>query len=113
MKTDYTYTEDMENKNEMKVTNTIITKFAEATNANGKYSLEYNIADGILERVQINVYRKEQLEAIGSLYYDRGNVTLNFPYSSDMVQYIVDAAEYIGIILQNEASGSTSISTDS
>ena len=40
---------------EMKVTNTIITKMAEATSESGKYNLEYNITDGVLERVQITV----------------------------------------------------------
>ena len=101
---------------EMKVTNTIITKMAEATSENGKYNLEYNITDGVLERVQITVYKnaeeEEQPAAIGSIY-DRGSMTANLPYSSDMAQYLADAAECIGTILQEVAAKAAQLSDDS
>ena len=86
---------------EMKVTNTIITKMAEATSESGKYNLEYNITDGVLERVQITVF------------YDRGSMTANLPYSSDMAQYLADAAECIGTILQEVAAKAAQLSDDS
>lgn len=101
----------------MKVTNTIITKMAEATSENGKYNLEYNITDGVLERVQITVYKnaeeEEQPAAIGSIFYDRGSMTANLPYSSDMAQYLADAAECIGTILQEVAAKAAQLSDDS
>ena len=98
---------------EMKVTNTIITKMAEATSESGKYNLEYNITDGVLERVQITVYKnaeeEEQPAAIGSIFYDRGSMTANLPYSSDMAQYL----ECIGTILQEVAAKAAQLSDDS
>ena len=91
---------------EMKVTNTIITKMAEATSESGKYNLEYNITDGVLERVQITVYKnveeEKQPAAIGSIFY-----------SSDMAQYLADAAECIGTILQEVAAKAAQLSDDS
>lgn len=102
---------------EMKVTNTIITKMAEATSESGKYNLEYNITDGVLERVQITVYKNAEEEgqsaAIGSIFYDRGSMTANLPYSSDMAQYLADAAECIGTILQEVAAKAAQLSDDS
>ena len=74
----------------MKVTNTIITKMAEATSESGKYNLEYNITDGVLERVQITVYKNGEEEKkpaeIGSNFYVRGSMTANLTNSSDMSQ---------------------------
>lgn len=93
---------------EMKITNTIITKMAEFNGRSGRYNLEYSITDGMLERVQITVYRSTEAEkqpaAVGSIFYDRGSMTVNLPYSSDMAQYLADAAECIGAILQEVAA---------
>ena len=86
----------------MKVTSTIITKVAEATTENGSYNLEYSITDGILERVQTTAFKpstNEQRIAVGSIYYDRGSITINMPFSSDMSKYVADATRQIESIL--------------
>lgn len=92
----------------MKVTSTIITKVAEATSDNGSYNLEYNIADGVLERVQTTVFKttegSSQRVAVGNVYYDRGSVTVNMPFGSDMAKYISDVVGYIETILSEVAA---------
>ena len=91
----------------MKVTSTIITKVAETTTENGSYNLEYSITDGILERVQTTAFKpstNEQRIAVGSIYYDRGSVTINMPFSSDMSKYVADATRQIESILSEVAT---------
>lgn len=91
----------------MKVTSTIITKVAESTTENGSYNLEYSITDGILERVQTTAFKpstNEQRIAVGSIYYDRGSVTINMPFSSDMSKYVADATRQIESILSEVAT---------
>lgn len=91
----------------MKVTSTIITKVAETTSKNGSYNLEYSITNGILERVQTTVFKpsaSEQRVVVGSIYYDRGNVTVNMPFSADMAKYVADAASQIESILSEVAT---------
>ena len=91
----------------MKVTSTIITKVAEATTSNGSYNLEYSITDGVLERVQTTAFKPSTNEhriAIGSIYYDRGSVTINMPFNSDMAKYVADATTQIESILSEVAT---------
>ena len=91
----------------MKVTSTIITKVAEATSENGSYNLEYSIMDGVLERVQTTVFKPtttEQRVAVGSIYYDRGSVTINMPFNPDMAKYVADATTQIESILSEVAT---------
>ena len=91
----------------MKVTSTIITKVAEATSENGSYNLEYSITDGVLERVQTTVFKPsttEQRIAVGSIYYDRGSVTINMPFDPDMAKYVADATTQIESILSEVAT---------
>ena len=86
----------------MKVTSTIITKVAEATTENGSYNLEYSITDGILERVQTTAFKpstNEQRIAVGSIYYDRGSVTINMPFSSDMSKYVADVCTKLVMLI--------------
>lgn len=86
----------------MNVTSTIITKVAEATSENGSYNLEYNIIDGVLDRVQTTVFKPsttDQRIAVGSIYYDRGSVTINMPFSNEMAKYVADATSQIETIL--------------
>lgn len=94
----------------MKVTSTIITKVAESAGEHGFYHLEYSIADGVLEQIQTTVYKPsegEQRVAVGSIYYDRGSVTVNMPFSGDMAGYVADFSALAQTIL--EAVGSTSM----
>lgn len=99
----------------MKVTSTIITKVAEAVSDNGSYNLEYNIADGVLERVQTTVYKPSdnpaQRVAVGSVYYDRGSVTINMPFNTDMAKYVSDVVGYIGAIL-NDITAAATVATN-
>lgn len=86
----------------MKVTSTIITKVAEAATENGSYNLEYNIIDGVLDRVRTTVFRPstgEQRIAVGSIFYDRGSVTINMPFGKDIAKYVADAVGQIESIL--------------
>lgn len=98
----------------MKITSTILTKMAEAESDNASYFLEYNIKDGILERVQATVYRKstsEQRVAIGSIYYDRGSVTVNMPFSAEMALYVADFHTYVEDIIGEVATELQTIET--
>ena len=91
----------------MKVTSTIITKVAEATTENGSYNLEYSIADGVLERVQTTAFKPSTNEhriAVGSIYYDRGSVTINMPFGKDIAKYVADAVGQIENILSEVAT---------
>ena len=91
----------------MKVTSTIITKVAEATTENGSYNLEYSITDGVLERVQTTAFKpstNEHCIAVGSIYYDRGNVTINMPFGKDIAKYVADAVGQIENILSEVAT---------
>ena len=91
----------------MKVTSTIITKVAEATTENGSYNLEYSITDGVLERVQTTAFKPSMNEhriAVGSIYYDRGNVTINMPFGKDIAKYVADAVGQIENILSEVAT---------
>ena len=86
----------------MKVTSTIITKVAEATTVNGSYNLEYSITDGVLERVQTTAFKPSTNEhriAVGSIYYDRGSVTINMPFGKHIAKYVADAVGQIENIL--------------
>ncbi len=92
----------------MKVTSTIITKVAESKTDNGSYHLEYNITDGVLEQVQTTVYKpsesEEQRVAVGSIFYDRGSVTVNMPFSNDIAKYVADFVALTEMILSEVAT---------
>ncbi len=92
----------------MKVTSTIITKVAESTTENGSYHLEYHIADGVLEQVQTTVYKPSESEsqrvAVGSIFYDRGSVTVNMPFGSDIAKYVADFVALTEMILSEVAT---------
>lgn len=63
--------------------------------------------DGVLERVQTTAFKpstNEQRIAVGSIYYDRGSVTINMPFSSDMSKYVADATRQIESILSEVAT---------
>jgi glutamine synthetase len=91
----------------MKVTSTIITKVAEATTENGSYNLEYSITDGVLEHIQTTAFKPSTNEhriAVGSIYYDRGRVTINMPFGKDIAKYVADAVGQIENILSEVAT---------
>ena len=96
------------NKNrKMNIKSTTITKVAEATSENGSYHLEFSITNDTLERVQTTVFKPsatEQRIAVGSIYYDRGSVTINMPFSPDMAKYVADATTQIESILSEVAT---------
>lgn len=98
--------------NSMKITSTIITRIAEATSDNASYYMEYSITDGMLERVQTTIYEPtegEQRIAVGNVYYDRGSITANMPFSQKMSDYIKDVTGYIETILA-DVSATQSVS---
>lgn len=87
----------------MKITNTILTKMAEVQSEHAAYTLEYNITNGLLERIQATMYRLRDTEerdaVIGSIYYDRGSVTVNMPFCKEMPRYVADFCGYVDNIL--------------
>lgn len=75
---------------------------AEAVSEHASYEIEYSIMDGTLERVQTTVYKStsgEQRIAVGSIYYDRGSVTVNMPFCQEMANYVSEVTGYIELIL--------------
>lgn len=63
----------------MNITNTIITRQADAKTGNARYRLEYSIAGGALTRVSASVFRTSAESAteeayLGNIYFEGGSI---------------------------------------
>lgn len=87
----------------MEITNVRIIKEAKAETSVARYTLEYIITNGLLERIVANVNKLMQDEDgnelyIGNITSENGTINCSLPASEQMALYFEDFEGFISII---------------
>ena len=84
----------------MNITNTIITRQGETTTANARYQLEYNVTNGILNRISATLSELPSDDNpdglyIGNIFWENGSVNCSFQMTMKAVKFFEDFENFM------------------
>lgn len=89
----------------MEITHTIVTHSAIHETETEVYHAEYNVVNGLLERIQCNITARAQendpVDHLGSVYMENGQVSGNIPYGEHTSRYFDTVMKLIANIIES------------